>query len=509
MESIKILLIGNEEDASGVFFDTFSGHEITVACDLKEGMDKLAKESPEIVFAVSKVPDAGCIEILRKIKAVNPDIEIIIVADQNETDSAAKALRYGASDFIFKPLKDKALRVVLRRAEERIAAREKIMACTNEVRGMHVTIEEIKRKSEFQDKLISCCEDGVVITDEKGGIAVFNSGAEKIFGLPVSEVVGKMNFEQIYPEKVAGAFRRGFEYGEDVDKLNGEEVKIVMKDGTVVPVRFSGAMLYENGSVTGSIGIFRDLRELEALHRELVGAERLAATGQTVTRLAHYIKNILTGLRGGTYIVSLGLDKNSIDDVRAGWDSVQRNIGRISSLVSDLLSYSKERKPEYQECSPLEIGEEVCELMDVRAKEHGIELLRNFDSSIGEVLMDPDSLHRILLNLVANAIDACIFDSNVDKKHKVTVKIALGHDKVIGFKVSDNGSGMNDEVKQKLFTAFFSTKGGKGTGLGLLVTQKLVQEHGGSIDVSSQQSEGSVFIVKLPYRELSKPGNIA
>jgi signal transduction histidine kinase len=68
---------------------------------------------------------------------------------------------------------------------------------------------------------------------------------------------------------------------------------------------------------------------------------------------------------------------------------------------------------------------------------------------------------------------------------------------------------MNDEVKQKLFTAFFSTKGGKGTGLGLLVTQKLVQEHGGSIDVSSQQSEGSVFIVKLPYRELSKPGNIA
>ena len=114
--------------------------------------------------------------------------------------------------------------------------------------------------------------------------------------------------------------------------------------------------------------------------------------------------------------------------------------------------------------------------------------------------MDPDVVHRCLLNLVSNALDACLFDLELDKQWQVTVKTKLV-DEAVEFEVGDNGTGMSEEVKEKLFTAFFSTKGGKGTGLGLLVTQKLVHEHGGSIEVTSEMGKGSTFIMTLPFRK--------
>jgi two-component system NtrC family sensor kinase len=206
------------------------------------------------------------------------------------------------------------------------------------------------------------------------------------------------------------------------------------------------------------------------------------------------------GLKGGTYIVNIGLDKNDTDKLRTGWSMVQRNIGRVSYLVMDLLTYSKEREPDYKNCYPNDIAEDVCELVESKATQSQIVLLRHFDPSIGGVCMDPDAVHRCLLNLVSNALDACLFDLELDKQWQVTVKTELIDD-AVEFKVSDNGTGMSDEVKEKLFAAFFSTKGGKGTGLGLLVTQKLVHEHGGSIEVTSEMGKGSTFIMTLPFRK--------
>ena len=114
--------------------------------------------------------------------------------------------------------------------------------------------------------------------------------------------------------------------------------------------------------------------------------------------------------------------------------------------------------------------------------------------------MDPNTIHQSLLNLVSNAIDACIFDDNVDKKYEVRVRTALEGKTTIRFEVSDNGSGMSDIVRAKLFSSFFSTKGAKGTGLGLLVTRKLIEEHHGSIDVISNLNQGTMFIMKLPFK---------
>jgi two-component system NtrC family sensor kinase len=178
---------------------------------------------------------------------------------------------------------------------------------------------------------------------------------------------------------------------------------------------------------------------------------------------------------------------------------VQRNIGRTSDLVQDLLSYSKEREPEFKPCRPNEIADDVCELMKEVAGENDVAIVKKFSDSIGEVVMDSRTIHRSLLNLVSNAIDACRYDDSVTKTHSVTVSTTLERDDFIRFDVSDNGSGMTDEVKEKIFGSFFSTKGSQGTGLGLLVSRKLIEEHGGTIEVTSQLGKGTTFTVRLPF----------
>ena len=254
----------------------------------------------------------------------------------------------------------------------------------------------------------------------------------------------------------------------------------------------------------GSVGFFQDLREIKRLEKELINSERLAAVGQTVAGLAHYIKNILIGLKGGKYIVDVALDKNDTDKLKNGWQAIKRNIGRISDLVLDLLTYSKEREPEYENCLPNEIVNDVCELVEELANEHHIQIIKDFDSSIHEVLMDPRSIHRSLLNLVSNAIDACTTDEFSDKKWKIHVKTTLEKGHIIRFEVKDNGSGMSDEVRKNLFKSFFSTKKGKGTGLGLLVTRKLIDEHKGKIKITSKLGKGTTFTILLPFMEASK-----
>jgi signal transduction histidine kinase len=280
--------------------------------------------------------------------------------------------------------------------------------------------------------------------------------------------------------------------------LPWQETVIVSREGQEIPVRFSGSVLRQKHRNMGIVTFFQDLREIKRLERELVGAERLAAVGQTVAGMAHCVKNILHGLRGGSYMVNIGIDKDNTDKLKTGWNMVQRNIARTSDLVQDLLSYSKEREPEMAPCRPNEIVEEVCELMQEVAHENHVTLKMDLSPDLQEVQLDERSLHRSLLNLVSNAIDACRDDPTTGKDHHVKVITAVDPDKFVRFDVSDNGAGMSEEVKSKLFSSLFSTKGPQGTGLGLLVTSKLIEEHKGTIHVDSELTRGTTFSIRLP-----------
>ena len=241
--------------------------------------------------------------------------------------------------------------------------------------------------------------------------------------------------------------------------------------------------------------------ELRLAHQELIENERLATIGETVTGLAHYIKNILNGLRGGMYKINSGMNRDQPLVLKDGWEMAQRNVEKISDLVLDLLSYSKEREPQRKRFNPNEIVLEVMESLHHLADDKGVKLSHSLDSNIKDCYLDPRGMHRVLLNLVSNAVDACVYDPDQSKSFEVGVKTRIEADEkgkdFIFFEVIDNGCGMNREVKQKLFNRFFSTNKEQGSGIGLLITHKIIQEHGGEISVDSEEGKGATFRVKL------------
>ena len=247
----------------------------------------------------------------------------------------------------------------------------------------------------------------------------------------------------------------------------------------------------------GIVNFFQDLTEIKRLEKELVQSERLAAVGQTVSGLAHYVKNILIGLKGGSYVVDVGIKKNNTDKLKTGWKTIKRNINRISDLTQDLLTYSKERKPELVACFPGEIVADVVSLVTDTAAANGIEIISQVDPGLGEMTVDPQTIHRALLNLVNNAMDACLEDEDTSKDFQVRISAAAAG-RNVELVVEDNGCGMTGETMSRLFDPMFSTKGGKGTGLGLLVTGKLVEEHKGRIETESELGKGTRFRITLP-----------
>jgi len=366
--------------------------------------------------------------------------------------------------------------------------------------------KEIQRKANFQSRLISCSNNGIVATDANWNIVLFNPEAERLFGYSRSELLETMNAKELLPSEIMQSLEEKIKIKELRNLTLWEETAITNRNGERVPVNYSATPLFERNQEMGSVVFFQDLTEIKKLQKELINSERLAAMGQTVAGMAHGIKNILNGFKGGRYLVDIGIDKNNTDKLINGWQMIKRNIDQTSDLVMDLLSFSKEREPEYQDCFPNEIANDVCELVKETAHTHGIAIVQSFAEDIGEVSLDTNTLHQCLLNLVSNAIDACIFDDNIDKKHEVRILTALADPKTLRVEISDNGAGMSDHVKKKLFSSFFSTKGAKGTGLGLLVTRKLIEEHQGSISVESELAIGTTFTMKLPFKSKgSKP----
>ena len=227
----------------------------------------------------------------------------------------------------------------------------------------------------------------------------------------------------------------------------------------------------------------------------MVQSERLAAVGQTIATLSHHIKNILQGIHGGSYLVEMGLDKNDLGVTDKGWGIVRRNQHKISSLVMDMLSFSKDRKPEPSPSDIPALLAEIVETVKQRAEDAGISVHCTAPDNFPVILCDTEALSRAILNVVTNAIDAV--EERADGKVDITTEID-GEREVVQVRVTDNGPGIPAETLPHIFNLFVSTKGAKGTGLGLTVSQKILREHGGNISVESTATHGTCFTLSFP-----------
>ncbi|HUT32208.1 MAG TPA: ATP-binding protein [Planctomycetota bacterium] len=228
-------------------------------------------------------------------------------------------------------------------------------------------------------------------------------------------------------------------------------------------------------------------------------AERLAAIGQAVAGLSHYIKNILQSMEAARFLIPLAIEEKDQADLREAWTALDHSIQLISELALNMLSYSKRAGPQYEPCDPNALVRQVADLVAQRAAEHGASVTLDLDPALPKALLDRGAVHCSLLNLLTNAIDAA--DQGAVR---VATRRAAGP-RGLEIAVSDSGPGISPELHERIFQAFFTTKGSKGTGLGLAVSRKLIEELGGRIAVESAPGRGATFTISLPAEPAIEP----
>jgi signal transduction histidine kinase len=377
----KLLVIDDERPTLEMLELSLSkeGYEVFIAENGDKGVEIFREEDPKIVLTDVKMPGISGIEVLRTIKAINDEAQVIVITGHGDMDTAVEALQHQASDFITKPIQDELLMVSLARAKKRLAMGEQLKTYTG-------------------------------------------------------------NLER-----------------------RVEECQV-------------------------------DLRQAQ---EQLIKAERRASMGETVAAFAHCVKNMLTGLGGSMYMAQVGAAQQKAEMLEEGWAMFQRNMERVSDLVLDLLRYSTERTPDKSMCRPNHILLEALERMRKKADEHQVKLNATLDPRMEESYLDRDGILKVFLGLISNAIDACTYDTATSKDWQVTVKskmeVGAESGESFHFEVHDNGCGMTDEVMSRLFTGFFTTKPGHGTGLDLLVCRKIIHEHHGEISFQSKAGQGTTF----------------
>lgn len=232
-------------------------------------------------------------------------------------------------------------------------------------------------------------------------------------------------------------------------------------------------------------------------HHAMVQGERLAAIGQTIAALSHHIKNIMQGIVFGSDMVRSALADKDEAMMTKGWRLVEKNQGKIHDLVMDMLSFSKEREPAVEQVDLNHVVGEVVDVVRGRAAGKGVELDVRLSASLPPVPADPDGLHKALLNIVGNAIDAV---EDRDDAYVAVQTLLEPGGQWVRVVVLDHGPGIPPESIADIFRPFVSTKGSRGTGLGLPVSRKIFREHGGDIVVESKVGTGSKFVMRLPMR---------
>ena len=274
-------------------------------------------------------------------------------------------------------------------------------------------------------------------------------------------------------------------------KSHQSEMVVTSSSGETIHVLITTAALYdENGEISHVMEMSANITKIRELQ------DHLSSLGFLIGSISHGIKGLLTGLDGGMYLVESGFSKENEEQVMDGWETVKLMVERIRSMVLDILFYAKKRELQWERVDVASFAEDLARTVEPKLAGKNIRFERHFENGVGEFEIDPGVVRSALINILENAADACMEDRAKDA-HKIEFSVCEEEDS-IRFEVSDDGVGMDPETRAKMFTLFFSSKGNKGTGLGMFISHKIVRQHGGEIEVVSAPDQGSRFIVTMP-----------
>lgn len=372
--------------------------------------------------------------------------------------------------------------------------------------------------------ILASAVDAVVVIDERGIVETFDTGAERMFGYTAAKVIGH-NVNMLMPEPYLGQhddyLKRYLSTGEKRIIGIGREIAARRKDGTTFPVELavSEAWLGERRAFVGIVRDITDRKQAEAALRDgnrrleeavaalqakneevkgmtqqLWQAAKLATVGELAASIAHELNNPLAtvSLRVESLLAQTAVD----DPRRRALLIVEQEVERMGNLVGNLLQFSRRGQ---RQISSVNVAEELVkslELIQDHLRIRRIQVVQAFDPDVPVIQADRQQMRQVFLNLLTNASDAMPEGGTLTVRTNLDT-LAGGKRVVIEF--ADTGVGIPAEHVPKVMEPFFSTKEeGKGTGLGLAICRRAVQEHGGTVHISSEVGKGTTILIVLP-----------
>lgn len=446
----------------------------------REALEIFRRIQPPIVLTDIKMPHMDGIELLKAVKAESPHTEVIMVSGHGDMDLAIQSLKHDAADFITKPINDEILEAVLARAMEKISLRRQVQRYTCDLE------ELVLEKTALHQQLFDEAPCFISVQDRDLRIVAANRRFKEAFG----DTSGTFCF-QVYKNRE--------ECCEQCPILQTFEDGVSRQHETVVTARtgeqynvlvWTAAIRDAHGRITHVMEMSTNITQIRKLQ------DHLTSLGLMLGSVSHGVKGMLTALDGGLYRLESGLAKNDAARRDSALATVKEITGRIKSMVLDILYYAKSREL-HTECSDVaEVAGRAASMVEPRAAEQSIAFVRDFAPNLGRFEIDPNGVGSALVNFLENAVDACAADTS-GKAREVRFSVSANQRWVL-LEIEDNGLGMDAETRDKIFTLFFSSKGRKGTGLGLFISNQVVEQHGGAIDVDSEPGRGSTFTIRLP-----------
>ena len=349
-------------------------------------------------------------------------------------------------------------------------------------RSMKTSLFRIKA---FSDILVETMPIGLLVIDATGKIAYINRAAEMILQLSSEGILGKEAAEAI-PQPLADL----------VDSLRPEggvlekELNCPIGGGKTVPLEVIASTLREEDPPsTGHVILFRDMTEMQHLKREVARTQRLASLGSLAAGIAHEIRNPLSSIKGfATYFRQRYRDNP--EDVRTA-DIMIQEVNRLNRVIGQLLEFARPMSINRQPTSLQSLIQQTVKMVDDQATRQGVVIHTDLPSTIPEIVIDPDRIKQVLLNLCLNALEA------MEKGGTLSISLSPGGESMMRIDVADTGAGIAKEDIARVFDPYYTTKP-SGTGLGLAINHRIIENHGGEIRLDSEPGRGTTAAVFLP-----------
>ncbi|MFZ2631968.1 MAG: ATP-binding protein [Desulfosalsimonadaceae bacterium] len=463
--------------------------EVMLADSDLMALEIIHTRSPAIVLVDPHLPETDPLLFLQQMKDRIPYSQFIIYGPPDSLESIMETFHTRALTYIRKPVSSIELDFALKKAGEWTLLESEHQKTTQK-------IKELQNAQTLLQQLFDEVPCYITVQDQNFRMTTTNRLFKRDFG---NDIGGYCY--QIYKHRdtpctdcpVAATFQDG--------RRHQTEEVVTSKSGVQYHVlTWTAPIRNEAGEITQVMEMATNITQIRQLQ------DHLTSLGLMLGSMSHGIKGMLTALDGGIYLLETGINRQDEKRIARAFDQVRQMVARIRKMVLDILYFTKSRELQYREVDICELAESIADVIRPSADRHDITFTVTLPSPSVRVELDPDRLREALINFLENAVDACVSDTNRETHH-IAFDTRVTEDGRVCFDISDDGLGMDRETKEKMFTLFFSSKGSKGTGLGLFIANHVIGQHGGTILVESEINKGSRFTICIPRtrEKMDKP----